>query len=67
MDTPLPAFVKRALAASPKAWENFQNLSPSCRRQYVGWITDAKKEETRQRRLSEAVRLLERNQKLGLK
>jgi uncharacterized protein YdeI (YjbR/CyaY-like superfamily) len=63
----IPRFVKRALTANAKAWENFRKLAPSYRRHYVGWIMQAKKEETRERRLREAVSLLERNQKLGLK
>lgn len=63
----VPRFVKRALMASGKAWENFQNLAPSYRRHYVGWIMHAKKDETRERRLREAVSLLEQNKKLGLK
>jgi uncharacterized protein YdeI (YjbR/CyaY-like superfamily) len=63
----LPRVVQLALMASPKAWENFQRLAPSYRRNYIAWIMDAKKEETRDRRLREAVKLLEQNKKLGLK
>ena len=63
----IPRFVKQALKANAKAWENFRNLAPSYRRHYVGWIMLAKQEETRQRRLREAVSLLEQNKKLGLK
>ncbi len=63
----IPPFVKHALMASAKAWENFRSLAPSYRRHYVGWIMHAKKEETRERRLREAVSLLEQNKKLGLK
>lgn len=65
--TDLPGFLEKALKANGKAWENFQNLAPSYRRHYVGWIMHAKQEETRQRRLREAVALLEQNKKLGLK
>jgi uncharacterized protein YdeI (YjbR/CyaY-like superfamily) len=63
----IPRFVKKALTANAKAWENFRNLGPSYRRHYIGWIMLAKKEETRQRRLREAISLLEQNKKLGLK
>ena len=63
----IPGFVKQALMANAKAWENFQNLAPSYRRHYVGWIMHAKQEETRERRLREAVALLKHNKKLGLK
>ena len=63
----IPRFVRKALMANATAWENFQNLAPSYRRHYVGWIMHAKKDETRERRLREAVALLEQNKKLGLK
>jgi uncharacterized protein YdeI (YjbR/CyaY-like superfamily) len=63
----IPRFLKKALRQNAKAWANFQNLAPSHRRHYVGWIMHAKKEETRERRLREAVALLEQNRKLGLK
>jgi len=61
-----PGFVKQALMANAKAWENFRNLAPTYRRHYIGWIMHAVKEETRERRLQEAVSLLEQNKKLGL-
>jgi uncharacterized protein YdeI (YjbR/CyaY-like superfamily) len=63
----VPPFVKRGLKVNAKAWENFQNLAPSYRRNYVGWIMHAKQEETRERRLQEAIVLLKQNRKLGLK
>jgi uncharacterized protein YdeI (YjbR/CyaY-like superfamily) len=63
----IPGFLKKALMANAKAWESFRNLAPSYRRHYIGWIVHAAKEETRQRRLREAVALLEQNKKLGLK
>ena len=64
---PLPEWLKAGLMTSPKAWENFNNLPPSHRRNYIGWISDAKREETRQKRLQEAIRRLEKNETLGLK
>jgi uncharacterized protein YdeI (YjbR/CyaY-like superfamily) len=63
----LPRFVREGLMAKPKAWEFFQSLAPSYRRLYVQWIVAAKKEETRKRRLEEAVSLLQQKKKLGLK
>jgi uncharacterized protein YdeI (YjbR/CyaY-like superfamily) len=63
----IPGFIKKALMANGKAWENFRNLAPSYRRHYTGWIMHAAQEETRERRLREAVSLLEQNKKLGLK
>src|SRR5262249_52134080 len=49
----IPGFIKKALVANAKAWDNFRNLAPSYRRHYLGWIMHAAKEETRQRRLRE--------------
>ena len=66
-DSALPPFVEEALKGNETAYQYFQSLPPSHRRNYVRWITEAKKEETRQRRLQEALRMLEQNQKLGLK
>jgi uncharacterized protein YdeI (YjbR/CyaY-like superfamily) len=63
----VPAFIRRSLKKNAKAWENFNKLAPSHRRRYVGWIVFAKRDDTRQKRLSEAIRLLAANQKLGLK
>ena len=64
---PVPPPVERALRLNGTAWDNFRKLAPSYRRNYVGWIMAAKRQETRDRRLEEAVRLLEQNKKLGMK
>jgi uncharacterized protein YdeI (YjbR/CyaY-like superfamily) len=64
---PLPDWLKAGLMTSPKAWEHFQKLAPSHQRNYIGWISEAKKEETRQRRIQEAIARLEKNETLGLK
>lgn len=63
----VPRFVCDALKRTPKAWENFSTLAPSYRREYVNWINEAKRDETRERRLREAARLLSENKKLGMK
>ena len=51
--------VAQALAAHPRAQRFFDTLAPGYRRDYLRWITEAKKEETRERRLKEAIRRLE--------
>jgi uncharacterized protein YdeI (YjbR/CyaY-like superfamily) len=61
-----PSF-ERVLRKERKAWENFRRLAPSYRRLYAKWIMSAKREETRRRRLEEAIGLLAQNRKLGLK
>ena len=60
-------YERAGLEASPTAAANFHGLAPSYRRDYVRWVTEAKKEETRQRRLTEALRMLEESRKLSLK
>lgn len=63
----LPDDVAEALTANPKAWDFFRGLAATDRRHFVAWVHTAKREETRQRRLAEAIRLLAAGQKLGLK
>jgi len=63
----VPQYFKQALMANRKASENFSNLAPSYRRRYVLWITDAKTDGTRDRRLAEAMQLLAENRKLGMR
>jgi len=55
------------LERNERAWGAFNALAPSHRRNYVRWIMDGKKEETRRRRLEEAIGLLAEGKKLGLK
>ena len=50
-----PADFLRALRANRKALATYEAFSPSCRREYVEWITEAKTEETRMRRLETAI------------
>ena len=64
---PLPDWLMEGLKSSPAAWENFKRMPPSHRRNYIGWISDAKRDETRQKRIREAIRMLEKNERLGLK
>ena len=49
-----PDFAK-ALDAAAAARQTFDGFPPSCRREYVEWISEAKREETRQKRIAEAI------------
>lgn len=51
----VPPDLAAALKRNRKARETFENLSPSHRREYLEWITEAKAAETRKRRLASAV------------
>jgi hypothetical protein len=54
----VPADLKRALAGAAKAADTFKNFSPSHRREYVAWIMDAKRPETRAKRLATTIEWL---------
>jgi uncharacterized protein YdeI (YjbR/CyaY-like superfamily) len=62
----IPKWLEEGIRANQKAWETFEHLAPTYKRHYVGWITSAKREETRQRRLERALAHLERGEKLPL-
>ena len=62
-----PAYIQAALRNHPTALRHFEALAPSQRRRYFAWIESAKREETKLRRLEEAIRLLARGKELGLK
>src|SRR3954471_11959742 len=48
---PEPADLTEALKRSKKAAAAWANFSPSCRREYIEWITEAKRPETREQRV----------------
>lgn len=66
-DLVIPGFIADALSANIKAATYFNSLAPSYKKLYIFWIMDAKEEETRMRRLHEAIGLLNEGKKLGLK
>jgi uncharacterized protein YdeI (YjbR/CyaY-like superfamily) len=47
-----------ALAKADKAKSTFDNFPPSCRREYLEWISEAKRDETRNKRIATAVEWL---------
>jgi uncharacterized protein YdeI (YjbR/CyaY-like superfamily) len=51
----VPAYFLAALAKNKKALATFQNFIPSCKSEYVEWITEAKREETRAKRIQTAI------------
>jgi uncharacterized protein YdeI (YjbR/CyaY-like superfamily) len=67
MPARLPAYIEAALKKHPAAWRQFESLPPSQRRRYFAWIESARREETKTRRLKEAIRLLTAGRELGLK
>jgi len=54
----IPEELKRALNENPKAKAVFEKLSFTHQKEYVTWINEAKKEETRARRISKTMEML---------
>jgi len=54
----VPADLAAAVKKNRKAQATFEAFSPSHRREYVEWVTEAKTEATRARRLAQAVEWL---------
>lgn len=54
-EIPVPDDFTRALGRSKKAKSAFEAFAPSCRREYLEWITGAKQEATRARRIDKAI------------
>ena len=63
----IPPFFQEALDANEAARAFYQELAPSYRRQFLGWVSEAKREATRQKRLSEAMSMMAQGKKLGMK
>lgn len=51
----VPPYLTAALKKNKKALTTFESFPPSHQREYVEWITEAKREETRERRLATAL------------
>lgn len=61
----VPDELARAIRrASPRALKALLALVPSRRKQYVRWLTSARRRETRERRIAKAITMLENGQRL---
>ena len=63
----LPAYVAKAFKTNLSAWQHFQALAATYRRDFVVWIHTAKRAKTRERRIRESIELLSAGKRLGLK
>ena len=54
----LPPDLAAAIDGDPVAKQAFEGLAPSHRKEYARWIGEAKKPETRERRLADAMALI---------
>lgn len=60
----IPQDFQEFLSTDSTANSFFEQLAPSHKKEYLAWIADAKKEETRQRRILQAVEKLKEKVKL---
>lgn len=51
----VPAYFKKAIEANTRAAKTFDAFSPSNKKEYVEWVTEAKSDETRAKRIKTAV------------
>jgi uncharacterized protein YdeI (YjbR/CyaY-like superfamily) len=59
----MPPDLKTALAANAEAARNFDRFPPSSKKIILGWIANAKRPETRTKRVAETVRQAAKNLK----
>ncbi len=64
--THIPADLKKALKANQQIGRDFESLAPSHKKLFIYWITSAKTDKTRQRRIQETVRLVAENKQPGM-
>ncbi|MEN8149968.1 MAG: YdeI/OmpD-associated family protein [Planctomycetota bacterium] len=51
----MPADLSKALKAAPTAAKYFEGLAPGYRREYIEWVTSAKRDATREKRIAATV------------
>jgi bacteriocin resistance YdeI/OmpD-like protein/uncharacterized protein DUF1905 len=60
---PVPAFMKKAISANKAAKANWEKRPFTYHKEHVLWVTSAKQEETRERRLKKLVEALKSEKK----
>lgn len=59
-----PAALERVFRAAPPAWTRWRDQPPGYQRVAIHWVTSAKQEETRRRRLAQLIALTARGRRL---
>lgn len=59
----IPDDLQKAFNKNQVAFDNYQNFAPSYRKSYLYWLNQAKREETRQKRIKEIIALCKDNKK----
>ena len=57
----IPENLQKAFDKNPHAFENYQNFSKGYSKSYLSWLNSAKREETKQKRIVEIIRLCDAN------
>lgn len=60
----VPAALAEALDAHPATLAAWARLSPSCQREYAAWVSEAKRDATREARVAKALTMIAAGQKL---
>lgn len=58
-ELPVPEALQKELNKHPRANKTFTDFSPSHRREYIEWISEAKTDATREKRISTAITWME--------
>lgn len=58
----LPQAIQAALEADPRAASGFDSLSYTHKKEFVHWVTEAKRAETQRRRLQQGLAMLRKQQ-----
>ena len=66
MNVRVPDDLLIALRENKTAFDNFEGFPPYARFMYIHWINEAKREDTRKRRIYTVVDRSEKNQKPGI-
>ncbi len=59
----IPIELENALKKEQTAWENFQRFANSYKNTYIGWITSAKTNQTKLKRIEKVVKQAKENRK----
>lgn len=61
----IPEELNKAFKKNPMAFINFENFTRSQQKSFLYWLKQAKRHETREKRIAEIIRLCKANKKLG--
>ncbi len=59
----IPDDLQKAFDTNTKAFENYQNFAKGYRKSYLYWLNQAKRQDTREKRIIEIIKFCEANQK----